>query len=68
MPPQKRSWKADLYDYRKETSELLFQRLIQAAELKECQVEGEGRNGTFVLVSVWLYQICFLTNYRAGKP
>jgi hypothetical protein len=68
LPPQKRSWKNDLYDYRKETSELLFQRIIQAAELKECQVKGEGRNGTFVLVSVWLYQICFLTNYRAGKP
>jgi hypothetical protein len=68
LPPQKRSWKDDLYDYRKETSELLFQRIIQAAELKECQVKGEGRNGTFVLVSVWLYQICFLTNYRAGKP
>jgi len=68
LPPQKRSWKDDLYDYRKETSELLFQRIIQAAELKECQVKGEGRNGTFVLVSVWLYQICFLTNYRTGKP
>ena len=63
LPAQKRSWKADLYDYRKESSELLFQRIIQAAELKECQVKGEGRNGAFVLVSVWLYQICFLTNY-----
>lgn len=63
-----RSWKNDLYDYRKETIELLFQRLIQAADLKECQVKGAGRNGAFVLASVWLYQICFLADYRAGKP
>lgn len=68
LPPQKRLWKDDLYDYRKETSELLFQRLIQATELKECQVKGEGRNGAFVLANVWLYQICFLTDYREGKP
>jgi hypothetical protein len=68
LPPEKRSWKDELYDYRKESIELLFQRIIQASELKECQVKGEGRNGAFVLVSVWLYQICFLTNYRAGKP
>lgn len=63
-----RSWKNDLYDYRKETIELLFQRIIQAAALKECPVKGAGRNGTFVLMSVWLYQICFLADYRDGKP
>jgi len=68
LPAERRSWKDDLYDYRKETIELLFQRIIQAADLKECQVKGEGRNGTFVLLSVWLYQICFLVDYRAGKP
>ena len=65
---ERRSWKDDLYDYRKETIELLFQRIIQALGLKECQVKGEGRNGAFVLTSVWLYQICYLTNYREGKP
>jgi hypothetical protein len=68
LPPQRRSWKDDLYDYRKETIELLFQRVTQAADLKECQVKGEGRNGAFVLASVWLYQICFLADYRDGKP
>ena len=68
LAPDRRSWKDDLYAYRKETIELLFQRLIQATDLKECQVRGEGRNGAFVLASVWLYQICFLTDYRAGKP
>ena len=68
LPEERRSWKDDLYDYRKETIELLFQRIIQAADLKECRVKGEGRNGAFVLASVWLYQICFLADYREGKP
>lgn len=68
LPAQRRSWKDDLYDYRKQTIELLFQRIIQAAGLKQCPVKGEGCNGAFVLASVWLYQICFLANYRAGKP
>jgi hypothetical protein len=68
LPTERRSWKHDLFAYRKETIELLFQRIMQAAELRECQVQGEGRNGAFVLSSVWLYQICFLTDYRAGKP
>jgi hypothetical protein len=68
LPAERRSWKDDLYDYRKETIELLFQRIIQAADLKQCCVIGEGRNGAFVLVSVWLYQICFLADYREGKP
>jgi hypothetical protein len=26
------------------------------------------RSLTFVLASVWLYQVRFLTNYREGKP
>jgi hypothetical protein len=68
LPQERRSWKDDLYGYRKETIELLFQRIIQALGLKECQVKGEGRNGAFILASVWLYQICFFANYREGKP
>ena len=68
LPEERRSWKDDLYDYRKQTIELLFQRIIQAAGLKQCPVKGAGRNGAYVLASVWLYQICLLANYRAGKP
>lgn len=68
LPPKHRSWKDELYAYRKETIELLFQRIIQALDLKACKVQGEGRNGAFVLASVWLYQLCFLVDYRAGKP
>jgi hypothetical protein len=68
LPKERRSWKDDLYAYRKETIELLFQRVTQTADLKECKAKGEGRNGAFVLASVWLYQICFLADYREGKP
>ena len=68
LPEERRSWKNDLYDYRKESIELLFQRIIQALDLKQCQVKGESRNGALVLGSVWLYQICFLSNHRQGKP
>jgi hypothetical protein len=68
LPKKRRSWKRDVYDYRKESIELLFQRIIQASDLKVCQVKGEGRNGAFVLSSVWLYQSCYLNDYRDGKP
>ena len=68
LPHERRSWKDDLYAYRKETIELLFQRVIQSVDLKACPVKGWSRNGAFVLVSVWLYQIIFLHNYRQGRP
>jgi hypothetical protein len=64
----RRSWKHDLYGYRKESIELLFQRVIQSCDLKACPVKGWSRNGAFVLASVWLYQIIFLSNYRQGRP
>jgi hypothetical protein len=67
LPKVKRSWKQDLYEYRKETIELLFQRVIQAFDLKECPVKGEGKNGALVLASVWCYQICWLGNYRKKR-
>jgi hypothetical protein len=68
LSKKRRSWKDDLYSYRKETIELLFQRVIQAADLKACPVKGWSRNGAFVLASVWLYQVIFLSNHRRGRP
>ena len=68
LPPKNYTWKDELFAYRRETIELLFQRIIQAADLKHCQVRGNGKNGAFVLASVWLYQIIFLTNHRQQKP
>lgn len=65
---KRRTWKNDLYEYRRETIELLFQRIIQAFDLKECQVKGKAKNGTFVIASIWVYQILFLNNYRNKKP
>jgi len=68
LPKQRRSFKHDLYDYRKETIELLFQRIIQSFDLKTCQVKGLDKNGAFVLACVWVYQCVFLMNYRQQKP
>lgn len=68
LSKRRRSWKDDLYAYRKETIELLFQRVIQSCDLKACPVRGWSRNGAFVLASVWLYQVIFLTNHRRGRP
>lgn len=65
---QYRTWRNDLYEYRRETIELLFQRLIQAFDLKMCQVKGRAKNGVFVIASVWVYQIIWLNNYQKKKP
>jgi hypothetical protein len=68
LSKKKHSFKDDLYEYRKETIELLFQRVIQASDVKECKVKGLGKNGAFVLASVWLYQLVFWCNHQAHKP
>lgn len=67
LSKKRRSWKDDLYGYRKETIELLFQRVIQSCDLKACPVKGWSRNGVFVLASVWLYQVIFLSNHMQGR-
>ncbi len=68
LPANPASWQHGLYAYRRETIELLFQRVIQICDLKTCPAKGLARNGTFVLASVWLYQILFLSNYRQRRP
>jgi hypothetical protein len=42
---------------------------VQLKERLE-SLPGQRRrpNGAFVLASVWLYQSCYLHDYRAGKP
>src|SRR5262245_37848450 len=67
LPQERRSWKDGFYDYRKESVELLFQRIMQALVLKGCHGKGRGRNGAFAPAIVRLYQICYLTNYREDK-
>jgi hypothetical protein len=68
LPANPDSWKHDLYAHRRETIELLFQRIIQACALKACPTKGLARTGTFVLASVWLYQVLSLDNYRHHRP
>jgi hypothetical protein len=68
LPASPLSWKHDLYAYRRETIELLFQRIIQACDLKVCPAKGVARTGAFVIASVWLYHVLFLSNYRHHRP
>lgn len=68
LPATLASWKPALYAYRRETIELLFQRIIQACDLKACPAKGLARTGTFVITSVWLYQVLFLDNSRHHRP
>ena len=68
LPPIYRTWKHDLFALRKETVELLFQRIMQSCDLKKCPTKGLGRNGAFVIASVWLYQTIAWNNYKQGKP
>ena len=68
LPANPDAWKHDLYAYRRETIELLFQRIMQTCDLKACPAKGLARSGTFVIACVWLYQVLFLDNYRHHRP
>jgi len=68
LPKNPEAWQRELFAYRRETIELLFERIIQACELKACPTKGLTRTGTFVIASVWLYQLLFLDNYRHHRP
>ncbi len=68
LPPTNRTWKHDLFALRKETIELLFQRIMQAFDLTSCPTKGLNRNGAFVIASVWLYQVVAWNNYKRGEP
>jgi len=68
LPANPDSWQRELYAYRRETIELLFQRIMQACDLKACPAKGLARSGTFVIASVWLYQVLFLDNHRHHRP
>jgi len=41
---------------------------MQPCDLQACPATGLARNGTFVIASVWLYQVLFLDNYRHHRP
>ena len=52
LPRSPDSWTRALYAYRRETIELLFQRIMQPCDLQACPATGLARNGTFVIASV----------------
>lgn len=68
LPARYKTWKQSLYALRKETIELLFQRIVQVFDLKRCPTKGLNRNGAFVITAVWLYQVIAWNNYQQGKP
>jgi hypothetical protein len=68
LPTNPEAWQHDLYAYRRETIELLFQRIMQTCDLKICPTKGLARSGTFVVTCGWLYQVLFLDNYRHHRP
>ena len=68
LPTTSESWQHNLYAYRRETIELLFQRIIPACDLKACPAKGLARTGTFVIASMGLYQGLFLDHHRHHRP
>lgn len=68
LPRVYRTFKHEVYGWRKQTIELLFQRVLQAFDLKKCPTKSLRRNGAFIIASVWAYQAICWSNYQQGKP
>ena len=68
LPRVYKTFKHEVYAWRKQTIELLFQRVLQAFDLRRCPTKRLRRNGAFVISSVWAYQVICWSNYRQGKP
>ena len=68
LPKRYKTFKHDLYAWRKQTIELLFQRIMQVFDLRRCPTKSLRRNGAFIITAVWLYQVICWDNYGQGKP
>src|SRR5215207_367872 len=68
LPRVYKTFKHEVYSWRKQTIELLFQRVLQAFDLRRCPTKSLRRNGAFVIASVWAYQVICWSNYQQGKP
>src|SRR5215208_4107705 len=68
LPRVYQTFKHEVYAWRKQTIELLFQRVLQAFDLRRCPTQGLRRNGAFIIASVWAYQAICWDNYRQGRP
>jgi hypothetical protein len=68
LPKCNKTFKHEVYSWRKQTIELLFQRVMQAFDLRSCPTKSLRRNGAFIISSVWAYQVICWDNYQHGKP
>ena len=68
LPQCYKTFKHEVYSWRKQTIELLFQRIMQTFDLKKCPTKSLRRNGAFIIAAVWLYQVICWDNYEQGKP
>jgi len=68
LPKCYKTFKHEVYSWRKQTIELLFQRVMQAFDLRSCPTKSLRRNGSFIISSVWAYQVICWDNYQQGKP
>ncbi|MCA1626992.1 MAG: hypothetical protein LC742_03405 [Acidobacteria bacterium] len=68
LPQCSRTFTHDVYAWRKQTIELLFQRVMQAFDLRSCPTKSLRRNGALIIASVWAYQVICWGNYQQGKP
>jgi hypothetical protein len=68
LPKCYKTFKHEVYAWRKQSIELLFQRVMQAFDLRSCPTKSLRRNGALVIASVWAYQVICWSNYQQGKP
>ena len=68
LPKCYKTFKHEVYSWRKQTIELLFQRVLQAFDLRRCPTKSLRRNGAFVIAGVWAYQAICWNNYQHGRP
>jgi len=68
LPRVYKTFKHEVHAWRKQTIELLFQRVLQAFDLRRCPTKSLRRNGAFIIASVWAYQVICWSSYRQGKP
>lgn len=68
LPRVYKTFKHEVYGWRKQTIELLFQRVLQAFDLRRCPTKRLRRNGAFIIASVWAYQAICWDNYQQGRP
>jgi hypothetical protein len=68
LPKCYKTFKHEVYGWRKQTIELLFQRVMQAFDLRSCPTKSLRRNGAFIVAAVWTYQVICWVNHQQGSP